>query len=177
MGVPADGTGELLAETSPRSRVEGESPGNGWMELRGVAGVDVPRERLTTWWGQSRPSPKSRGVQSLARGSGVGSACPVSYSTLCAVGWGRSSPSQDLWDPPFPAPHYGAAPLSHPSSTQHQGGTGVKSCPNLFLAVLQLGINGPGLAVGKCLLRRARPLCSVACVKVSTAKLHFSGIL
>lgn len=68
-GVPADGPGELFPETSPRSRVEGKRPGNGLMALRGVARVHVPWECLTTWWGRSRPSPKSRGVQSLPRGS------------------------------------------------------------------------------------------------------------
>lgn len=82
----------------------------------------------------------------------------------------RDTQAPQLWGCPF-VPHPIPAPLDH------HGGTGVKSCPNLFLAVLQLGINGPGLAVGKCLLRRAQPLCSVACVKVSTANLHFLGIL
>lgn len=78
--------------------------------------------------------------------------------------------------PPFPAPQLWGCPFVPqpiPAPLNHHGGTGVKSCPNLFLAVLQLGINGPGQAVGKCLLLRAQPLCSVACVKVSTASLHF----
>lgn len=39
------------------------------MALRGVAHADVPRECLATRWRRSRPCPKSRGVQSPARGS------------------------------------------------------------------------------------------------------------
>lgn len=206
-GVPADGPGELFPETSPRSRVEGKSPGNGSMALRGAARVDVPRECLVMWWGWSRPSPKSRGVQSPARGSpwsllqggkrvsrvpqhimgcGMGQIQPIGVRST-ARGQSRPSPlhqgcsgSQGPLGPPFPAPQLWGCPfILHPipASLNHHAGTGVKSCPNLFLAVLQLGINGLGRAVGKCLLHQARPLCSIACVKVSTANLHFSGIL
>lgn len=206
-GVPADGPGELFPETSPRSCVEGKRPGNSLMALRGVARVHVPQECLTTWWGRSRPSPKSCGVQSLPRGSprsslrggkrvshvlqhtvgcGMGQIQPIRARST-ARGRSRPSPlhqghsgSQGPLGPPFPAPQLWGCPfILHPlpASLNHHGGTGVKSCPNLFLAVLQLGINGLGRAVGKCLLHQARPLCSIPCVKVSTANLHFSGIL
>lgn len=90
-------------------------------------------------------------------GSGVGSVCPVSYSTLWAVEWGRSSPiqarstAQGQGQPfPFSTPALGLplCPTPHPGSTQPPWWHRVKSCPNLFLAVLQLGINGLGRQLG-----------------------------
>lgn len=106
--------------------------------------------------GQIQPHPGEE------HGTGTEPAFPPSPGTLRQPG------------PTFPAPQlWGFVPHPIPAPLNHRGGTGVKSCPNLFLAVLQLGINGPGRAVGKCLSLRAQPLCSVACVKVSTANLHF----
>lgn len=101
-------------------------------------------------------------------GSGLKSACPVSCSTLWAVGWGRSSPiwvrstaqgqsqpspkqgHSGTWDPIpcTPALWLPLCPTPHPGSTQAHGGTRVKSCPKLFLAVFQLGINGLGRRLG-----------------------------
>lgn len=195
-GVPAAGPGELLPESSPWSRVEGKSPGNGSMALRGRARVDAPWECLTTWWRRSRPSPRSRGVHGLtpvtAPGREVRVLCPAAHCGLCnGVDLALSSEEHGTGTEPavpsspgtlrqlgaaFPAPQLWGClfvPNPIPAPLNHHGGTGVKSCPKLFLAVLQLGINGLGRAVGKCLLLWAQPLCSVACVKVSTANLHF----
>lgn len=166
------------------------------MALRGVARVRVPRECLATvvgtvtslsqipWgaepgqgltpvtapgWEARVPCPTARrglcsGADPAPSGTGMEPAFPSSPGTLRQPG------------PPFPAPQLRGCPfVPHPilAPLNHHGGTGVKSCPNLFLAVLQLGINGLGRAVGKCLSLRAQPLCSVARVKVSTANLHF----
>lgn len=148
-GVPADGPGELFPETSPRSRVEGKSPGNGSMALRGAAHVDVPRERLVMWWGRSRPSPKSRGVQSPARGSpwsllrggkrvsrvpqhivgcGMGQIQPIGVRSTARGQSHRADlppftrdtqAAKDPWDPHSLHPSSGAAPLSCTPSQLH----------------------------------------------------------
>lgn len=143
----------------------GEEPWGGldgvtWRGTRGSLG-NVLR------WRQSRPSPKSRG-EHPGHHSGLGSVCPVSYSTLWAVERGRSSPirvrstAQGQNQPSPSQGHTGSldpipctpalglplCPTPHPGSTQAHGGTGVKSCPKLFLAVFQLGINGLGRRLG-----------------------------
>lgn len=102
MGVPADVPGELFPETSSWSCVEGKSPGNGSMALRGVAHADVPWECLATRWRRSRPSPKSHGVQSLARGSpwsllqaGKRVACVLQDTVGCGMGQIQPHPGEE----------------------------------------------------------------------------------
>lgn len=166
-GVPADAPGELLPESSPRSRVEGKSPGNGSVALRGAAHAAVPWECLRTWWRRSCPYPKSRGVQSLARGSprsrvwgGKRVSRVLQHTVGCGMGQIQPHPGKEHGTgtgPAFPL-HWGHSgtpalglplcPTPHPGSTQLPWWHRVKSCPNLFLAVLQLGINGLGRQLG-----------------------------
>lgn len=182
-GVPAGVAGELFPETSPRSCVEGKSPGNGSMALRGVARVDPS--------GMSRggdghvpvPDPKSCGVQSPARGSPQSSLWAgkrVSRVLQRTVGCGMGQIQPHLGEehgtgtkPGFPSSQGRSGssdpipctqalglplcPTPHPGSTQAHGGTRVKSCPKLFLAVFQLGINGLGRQLGNASCTRPSP--------------------
>lgn len=151
--------------------MEGKSPGKGPMALRGVARVDPSGMSRGGDGHVPLPNPKSPGVQSPAKRSprsllraGKCVSRVLQHTVGCGMEQIQPHPGEEHGTgtkPAFPftgthrqlGPHSlhpssGAAPLSHPGSTQAHGGTGVKSCPKLFLAMFQLGINGLGRRLG-----------------------------